>query len=888
MHVKRLLFVRDVVAAEREIARAGGAVVIRLTRSVVVAFLPSDAGVASFAEEEPPEWVDAESREIASAWRVAEETDWAQGGGELDEDGSDDLLPPRDLARATTAHIGLRGSVAVRTWIVGASGGRYAFDDKEKAKVREQAVAALTWLGARVPPGTVRFQTVWTESILDVPPYGSYVVPGVSLSGSPSTVMFGTTAWCFHRARDGRELLFTTSADGITWSGDLPIPEVRMSESPSAVVFRQRLYCFYRDASSEEMKYVSTGDGAVWSAPQRVPGLKMSKSPAAAVLADTRLYCFCRGRTSNHLLYTWTEDLQEWRPEARVPGAVTTQAPAAIELEKRLYVLHQGSESNDDLRFTSTADGTTWEPDEPINDIRLTDAPGLCIWQERLYCFYRRTDGTLRYTSTAGGRKWEDSRTALIELAESPSPIVIGGVLRCLTHAADSSELRNARIYDSKYEQGEAPWRDPALEAAGFRPGKDGIIAATEQLIQQEGTDWGYLAFITKYPLGHSAYASSAGHFRYIVVKYKSEGLNRSFAHETGHVFGAADEYSSSDCTCDLRHDVPNLNCENCGSVIVDCVMNHSDLAMCEYSRGQVGWPIDGVVVAFQGANEDGRLRWLTANEIGFGADTRAQLNSISDAPALAWLQPTLYCLRQERGRSGKLVVATSDGYYWSADEVVPGVKLSDAPGTAVLGTTLYCFFHRAGSNGELWYVTTSGAGAWSQPLQVRDVRMSESPAAVLFGTRLYCFYQHRDGGQLAYVSTDGASWEGEQKVPRLGMSASPAACVWRKRLYVFHHGSNRNRELWFTSSSDGVAWEPDQRVQGVRLSDSPAAVVDPDDQRLRCFHRGPGNSELRVTGTRDGVRWEADETVPGVGMSASPAALLVAPLIATRSSTTG
>lgn len=888
MQIKRLLFVRNVAAVEREVERAGGAIVIRLTRSVVVAFLPPDADVASFAEEEPPEWLDPESREIANAWRVAEETDWAHGGGELDEDGSDDLLPPRDLARATTAHVGLRGSVAVRTWMVGASEGQYAFDDKEKAKVREQAVAALTWLGARVPPGTVWFQTKWTESIVDVPPYGSYAVPGVSLSGSPSTVMFGPTAWCFHRAQHGRELLFTTSADGITWSADRPIPDVRMSESPSAVVFRKRLYCFYRDAESEEMKYVSTADGAAWSGPERVPGLKMSKSPAAAVLEDTRLCCFYRGRTSDHLLYRSTEDLKVWSTEARVPGAVTTQAPAAIEFEKRLYVLHQGSESDDDLRFTSTADGTGWEPDERIEDIRLTDAPGLCIRDETLYCFYRRNDGTLWYTRTAGGTEWADAKTALIELAESPSPIVIGGVLRCLTHAAGSGELHNTRIYENKYQQGETPWRDPALAAAGFPPDGDGIVAATEQLIQQEGTDWGYLAFITKYPLGHSAYTTGAGHFGYIVVKYRSEGLNRSFAHETGHVFGAADEYSSSDCDCEPRSGIPNLNCENCGPVIVGCVMNHNDLDMCEYTRGQVGWPIEGVVVAFQGANEDGRLRWLTANEAGFGANTRAQLNSISDAPALAWLQPMLYCLRQERGRNGKLVVATSDGYYWSADEVVPGVKLADAPGAATLGGILYCFFHRAGSNGELWYVTKSASGTWSQPLQVPNVRMSESPAPVLFGTSLYCFYQHRDGGQLAYVSTDGASWTREQKVPGLGMSASPGVCVWRDTLYVLHHGSNRNRELWFTSLRDGVVWEPDQRVQGVRLSDSPAAVVSPDGGHLRCFHRGPGNSELRVTGTRDGVQWEVDEAVPGVRMSASPAALLVAPIIATRSSTTG
>jgi len=117
--------------------------------------------------------------------------------------------------------------------------------------------------------------------------------------------------------------------------------------------------------------------------------------------------------------------------------------------------------------------------------------------------------------------------------------------------------------------EAEALWRDPAQAELGVDPGADGYKSYVAQLRQSLGTEWGIVAFITKYPVGWPAYANTPK----IVMAWKdSDSFDRIFAHETGHMFGAPDEYTSSNCSCDSTHGrflrAKNGNCKVCAGAI--------------------------------------------------------------------------------------------------------------------------------------------------------------------------------------------------------------------------------------------------------------------------------------------------------------------------------
>ncbi|WP_339283538.1 hypothetical protein [Paenibacillus sp. FSL R5-0486] len=144
------------------------------------------------------------------------------------------------------------------------------------------------------------------------------------------------------------------------------------------------------------------------------------------------------------------------------------------------------------------------------------------------------------------------------------------------------------------YERFERDWRDAALASMGYAAGRAGYQKYANDLRAKRQTDWSYVVFFTKYPLNHFAYAV----VEKVVMNYDNDGwgpdnINKVFAHETCHIFGAADEYGSCSCGEISGHlGVPNNNCVNCsppGSQI-PCLMNANTLQMCEFSRGQIGW----------------------------------------------------------------------------------------------------------------------------------------------------------------------------------------------------------------------------------------------------------------------------------------------------------
>jgi hypothetical protein len=145
------------------------------------------------------------------------------------------------------------------------------------------------------------------------------------------------------------------------------------------------------------------------------------------------------------------------------------------------------------------------------------------------------------------------------------------------------------------WEHYERPWRDAVLDQMGFPKGKAGVDAYIASLKAKKSADAAYCAFFVHYPLNHFAYCTGP----YLVMQYENDdwrpgNLDRVFAHESGHVFGAPDEYAESECNCRGRHGFfgkRNLNCESCApDGGIRCIMKANTWAMCRITPYHLGY----------------------------------------------------------------------------------------------------------------------------------------------------------------------------------------------------------------------------------------------------------------------------------------------------------
>lgn len=174
---------------------------------------------------------------------------------------------------------------------------------------------------------------------------------------------------------------------------------------------------------------------------------------------------------------------------------------------------------------------------------------------------------------------------------------------------------------DDDLPKREARFRDPALAAMGYGAGVAGAQAYVNALRTARGTNWAFCAFFTKYPVGHFAYASLGG--PRLVMHYDNDGwgpdnIDRVFAHETGHIFNAPDEYADSGCNCGGQwghFKVANGNCDPCaGSSAVPCIMKANTWAMCSFTPYHLGFPQGARYTGVYVAGTDAHAFWTNAS----------------------------------------------------------------------------------------------------------------------------------------------------------------------------------------------------------------------------------------------------------------------------------
>lgn len=165
----------------------------------------------------------------------------------------------------------------------------------------------------------------------------------------------------------------------------------------------------------------------------------------------------------------------------------------------------------------------------------------------------------------------------------------------------------------AEYAPCETPWRDAALAALGFPAGAAGVSTYVQTLMSKA---WpvavtpgsACVVFITKYNAAWMAYTDPS--FLWQVIQFPwvtdksgafvankqgwgSENIDRVFAHETGHVAGAPDEYfpvCSATATFGSGQ-IPNGNCQTVANGNANpCLMFNNTSAMCQFTPKHWGW----------------------------------------------------------------------------------------------------------------------------------------------------------------------------------------------------------------------------------------------------------------------------------------------------------
>ncbi|HEX9751758.1 MAG TPA: hypothetical protein VGB22_10815 [candidate division Zixibacteria bacterium] len=161
----------------------------------------------------------------------------------------------------------------------------------------------------------------------------------------------------------------------------------------------------------------------------------------------------------------------------------------------------------------------------------------------------------------------------------------------------------------------EFEWMDDAFSYLGVADEWDGVYELANRIRHDYASDWSYEVFIVMdendddHKFSNDKFAYYAPYYdidgtRYesplIVLTYHNDGwgtsgLSTVFAHETGHVFGAPDEYSEADCDCGGSHGYLhglNGNCDVCNPSAVSCVMRSDAQTpyLCQYTVKHWGW----------------------------------------------------------------------------------------------------------------------------------------------------------------------------------------------------------------------------------------------------------------------------------------------------------
>lgn len=222
--------------------------------------------------------------------------------------------------------------------------------------------------------------------------------------------------------------------------------------------------------------------------------------------------------------------------------------------------------------------------------------------------------------------KWQDAwKTTALKKIQAGASWYIGYKPQARLNFTVASYSVTVSTNPTESSFSDSTWLYEALQNLGYSPNLNGAYEFNNALRNTFSTDWAYLVFIvtdgvlgngTKFADGYFAFAYYNGPLQVHTDDNNGYGigtLDNVFAHETGHTFGAGDEYCAPGyacCSCYGNYGylgIENLNCaagcptgscgggepncEGCSSCMqINCLMRNNVWDLCSYSQHQLGW----------------------------------------------------------------------------------------------------------------------------------------------------------------------------------------------------------------------------------------------------------------------------------------------------------
>ncbi|MCO5569324.1 hypothetical protein L7F22_023036 [Adiantum nelumboides] len=230
---------------------------------------------------------------------------------------------------------------------------------------------------------------------------------------------------------------------------------------------------------------------------------------AEAELAANITFTYPQGVEGSNELWYNVLDGGTWAGDKRVFSSYVSAGPSAVVFQSKLYYFYGSSgRRNSELWYNVSFDGSSWEGDTKVAATMLSASPSCIVHQGKLHCFHVQgaSDNEELWCNNFNGSDWgDDIKVADVTMSQAPSTVSFRDQLYCFYQGrGDSGEMRYGSFDDVSRE---GIRRDPTLRYLGFSSGYYGCVQFAQALQQSSRADWAYVAFFTKYPLNHFAYA---------------------------------------------------------------------------------------------------------------------------------------------------------------------------------------------------------------------------------------------------------------------------------------------------------------------------------------------------------------------------------------------